>query len=92
MSEANPELAAKYQQAVQDVKALTATDNQKLAMYGYFKYVEIGKCNTERPTGWTDFVGKAKWDAWNEIDASLSKEQVMQKYIDLVESIKAAKA
>ena len=26
----------------------------------------IGKCNTSRP-GAFDFVGRAKWDAWNNL-------------------------
>ena len=35
----------------------------------------------------TDFVGRAKWDAWNELKDT-SKEAAQQQYIDLVESLK----
>ena len=35
-----------------------------LEVYALFKQGEFGDCNTERPTGWTDMAGKAKWDAW----------------------------
>ena len=33
-----------------------------------------------------DFVGKAKWDAWNNL-GSMSKEQAMKEYITLVNDL-----
>lgn len=38
----------------------------KLKLYGLFKQATVGTVNTKRP-GMTDFVGKAKWDAWNSL-------------------------
>lgn len=38
----------------------------KLKLYGLFKQATVGAVNTKRP-GMTDFVGKAKWDAWNSL-------------------------
>lgn len=38
----------------------------KLKLYGLFKQATAGAVNTKRP-GMTDFVGKAKWDAWNSL-------------------------
>jgi acyl-CoA-binding protein len=32
-------------------------------------------------------VGRAKWDAWNELKG-LAKEDAMQQYIDLIEDLK----
>eukprot|EP00761_Pharyngomonas_kirbyi_P011285 gb/GECH01011310.1/.p1 GENE.gb/GECH01011310.1/~~gb/GECH01011310.1/.p1 ORF type:complete len:103 (+),score=32.98 gb/GECH01011310.1/:1-309(+) len=58
------------------------SNDQKLKFYAYYKQATVGKCNTERP-GMLDFVGKSKWDAWNEL-GDMSKEEAMQKYIDLL--------
>ncbi len=38
----------------------------KLKLYGLFKQSTVGTVNTKRP-GMTDFVGKAKWDAWKAL-------------------------
>lgn len=46
----------------------------KLKLYGLFKQATVGKVNTKRP-GMTDFVGKAKWDAWNSL-GSLSQVKI----------------
>jgi acyl-CoA-binding protein len=40
----------------------------------------------ERP-GFTDLVGRAKYDAWAELKGT-AKDDAMQQYIDLVESLK----
>lgn len=39
----------------------------KLKLYGLFKQSTVGPVNTKRP-GITDFVGRAKWDAWNGLN------------------------
>jgi len=59
-----------------------ASNETKLKFYAYFKQATIGKCNTARP-GMLDFVGKAKWDAWNEL-GDMSKEEAMKKYVDTI--------
>jgi acyl-CoA-binding protein len=38
--------------------------------------------------GFLDLKGKAKWDAWTA-NKGMSKEDAMQKYIELVASLKA---
>jgi acyl-CoA-binding protein len=35
----------------------------------------------------TDFVGRAKFDAWEQLKGT-SQEEAMQQYIDLVEELK----
>lgn len=58
------------QQRLQTLK--TSPGNEaKLKLYGLFKQATVGPVNTKRP-GMTDFVGKAKWDAWNAL-GSLSQ-------------------
>jgi len=82
------ELQAKFEQAVADSKTLPEKpDNATLLqLYALFKQASSGDADAERP-GFGDFVARAKWDAWNAI-AGKSKDEAMQEYVDLVESLK----
>lgn len=81
-------LKAQFEQAQADSKNLPERpDNMTLlTMYALFKQATSGDVAGERP-GFTDMVGRAKWDAWEEIKGT-SKENAMQKYIDLIEELK----
>jgi acyl-CoA-binding protein len=57
-----------------------------LKIYALYKQASSGDVEEKRP-GFTDMVGRAKWDAWNELKGS-SSEEAMQQYIDLIESLK----
>jgi acyl-CoA-binding protein len=57
----------------------------KLKMYGLFKQAGAGDVTGSRP-GFTDIVGRAKYDAWAAVKGA-STEDAMQQYIDLVESL-----
>ncbi|XP_061198324.1 enoyl-CoA delta isomerase 2-like isoform X2 [Saccostrea echinata] len=57
----------------------------KLRIYALFKQATTGKCNTKKP-GMMDFVGKAKWDAWNSL-GDISQDTAKQKYIELVDEL-----
>jgi acyl-CoA-binding protein len=62
-------------------------DNENmLKLYGLFKQGSVGDVQGNRP-GFTDLVGRAKYDAWAALQGT-SKEDAMQQYIDLVESLK----
>jgi diazepam-binding inhibitor (GABA receptor modulating acyl-CoA-binding protein) len=79
-------IEAIFNEKVIEVKTLKSiTDENKLYLYKYYKQSTIGDINTERP-GFFDFVGKTKWNAWNEIKG-LSKKDAMQKYIKKVEEL-----
>lgn len=82
------DLKIRFEQAQADSKQLSARpDNSTLLkIYAFFKQGSVGDVQGSRP-GMTDFVNRAKWDAWNEIKG-LSAEQAMQSYIDLIESLK----
>lgn len=56
-----------------------------LEIYALFKQATAGDVNGERP-GFTDMVGRAKFDAWNGVKG-LSKDDAMQKYVDLIGSL-----
>ncbi len=84
----NGDPTARFQQAVADSKTLSERpDNATLLrLYALYKQATAGDAEGERP-GFTDLVGRAKWDAWNEL-AGTAPETAMQRYIDLVERLK----
>ncbi len=82
------DLKARFDQAMADSKQLPERpDNMTLLkIYALYKQGSEGDAQGKRP-GFTDMVGRAKWDAWNELKGT-SGEQAMQDYIDLIESLK----
>jgi len=81
-------LDQQFQQAVADSKNLPERpDNATmLQIYSLYKQASQGDVDGKRP-GFTDMVGRAKWDAWNEVKGQ-STDEAMQAYIDLIESLK----
>jgi len=81
-------LQAQFEQAQADSKNLPERpDNMTLLkIYALFKQSSVGDAEGSRP-GFTDMIGRAKWDAWDSIKGT-SKEDAMQQYIDLIEELK----
>ena len=77
-----------FEQAVADSKTLSERpDNMTmLKLYALYKQGSTGDVDGKRP-GFTDMVGRAKWDAWNELKGQAADE-AKQAYIDLVEDLK----
>eukprot|EP00794_Sanderia_malayensis_P003331 gene3331-3820_t len=77
-----------FETAAKEVKNLAAkpTDAEMLEVYGLYKQVTVGDCNTERP-GFLDFTGKSKHDSWSS-KSGMSKEDAQEKYIKLVADLK----
>ncbi len=77
-----------FEKAVADSKNLPEKpDNQTLLkIYSLYKQATAGDVEGKRP-GFTDMVGRAKWDAWNELKGT-STEEAQQGYVDLIESLK----
>jgi diazepam-binding inhibitor (GABA receptor modulator, acyl-CoA-binding protein) len=82
------DLKAKFEKAVADSKSLPEKpDNMTLLkIYALYKQASSGDVDGKRP-GFTDMVGRAKWDAWNEAKGK-DKNAAMQEYVDLIESLK----
>ena len=82
-------LQASFEQAVAESKNLPERpDNLTLLkLYALYKQASSGDAAGERP-GMSDFVGRAKWDAWNALKGTTT-EAAMQQYIDVVELLKA---
>ena len=82
------DLKAQFEEAVAASKSLPEKpDNMTLLkIYALYKQGSAGDVDGKRP-GFTDMVGRAKWDAWNELKGT-SSDDAMQQYIDLIESLK----
>jgi diazepam-binding inhibitor (GABA receptor modulating acyl-CoA-binding protein) len=81
-------LNEQFEQAVADSKKLSERpDNMTmLKLYALYKQGSSGDVDGKRP-GFADMVGRAKWDAWNELKGQ-SSDDAKQAYIDLVEDLK----
>jgi diazepam-binding inhibitor (GABA receptor modulator, acyl-CoA-binding protein) len=77
-----------FEAAVANSKSLSERpDNATLLkMYGLYKQSTAGDV-TEKKPGFSDMVGRAKWDAWNAVKGATT-EVAQQQYIDLIESMR----
>jgi acyl-CoA-binding protein len=82
-------LQDQFAQALADSKNLPERpDNMTLLkIYALYKQGSTGDATGDRP-GMTDFVGRAKFDAWAGLKGT-TQEAAMQQYIDLISSLKA---
>jgi diazepam-binding inhibitor (GABA receptor modulator, acyl-CoA-binding protein) len=85
--QAMAKLKASFDKAVADSKNLPEKpDNQTLLkLYALYKQAG-GDVEGKRP-GFTDMVGRAKYDAWAALKGK-SADEAMQEYVDLIESLK----
>ena len=81
------DLKTQFEAAVADSKNLTERpDNATLLkLYALYKQGSQGD-NTDPKPGFSDMIGRAKWEAWNAIKGKPS-EEAMQAYIDQIESL-----
>ena len=82
------DLKAQFETAVAESKQLPEKpDNMTLLkIYSLYKQATAGDVEGKRP-GFTDMVGRAKWDAWNELKGQ-GRDAAMQAYAELVESLR----
>lgn len=78
------DLDDRFSAAQESVKALpTDPGNEvKLQLYALFKQATVGDVQGKKP-GFTDFVGKAKYEAWGKLKG-LSPDDAKQRYVDAV--------
>jgi len=83
-----PDLQKQFDEAVAESKKLTGRPDSGtlLKLYALYKQGTNGDAVGARP-GFGDLIGRAKYDAWAGI-AGISKEQAMQQYVDLIDSLK----
>jgi acyl-CoA-binding protein len=79
-----------FESAVAAVPTLTKDPGRevKLALYALYKQATVGDVSGKRP-GFTDLVGRAKYDAWAAL-AGTSAEEARADYVAKVAELKAA--
>ena len=83
------DLKIQFEEASVKSKSLPEQSNENLLkLYSLFKQGTEGDVNIEKPANMFDFKGIAKFNAWEELKG-LSKEEAMQRYIDLVKQLGA---
>jgi acyl-CoA-binding protein len=82
------DLKVAFENAVNQSKQLPEKpDNMTLLkIYALYKQATGGDVDGKRP-GFTDMVGRAKYDAWAE-QKGKSSDAAMQEYVDLIEDLK----
>ena len=81
-------LKKKFEAAAADSKKLPErpSNDVLLQLYALYNQGSEGDVEGNRP-GFTDMVGRAKYDAWAAVKGT-DAEDAMQQYIDLVKSLK----
>jgi acyl-CoA-binding protein len=82
------DLETRFTTAVAGSKQLKERPDNKtlLKIYALYKQATEGDNTGKRP-GFTDLVGRAKFDAWAEVKGT-SKDKAMEDYIALIGSMK----
>ena len=82
------DLKTRFETAAEEVQDLPKRpDNDTLLeIYSLHKQANEGDVSGKRP-GFTNFVGRAKFDAWTKLKGT-SKKAAMQSYVDLVKKLK----
>lgn len=83
------DLRAQFEAAASAAQSLAKRpDNDMLLrLYALYKQATVGDATGGRP-GFTDFVGRAKYDAWAKLKGT-GNDLAMRDYIALVESLKS---
>ena len=83
------DLQAQFEAAANAAQSLSKRpDNDTLLrLYALYKQATVGDATGSRP-GFTDFVGRAKYDAWAKLKGT-AKDAAIRSYIALVESLKS---
>ena len=78
---------SRFDQAALAAKSLPERpDNESLLqLYALYKQASAGDVSGEKP-GFFDFVGIAKYEAWEKLQ-SLSRQEAQEQYIDLVSKL-----
>ena len=86
------DLSQVFEQCAVEVNDLPERPSNEdlLSLYAYYKQATKGDVSGKRP-GMLNIAGRAKFDAWSEING-MDSEEAMQSYIDLVRTLQASQA
>lgn len=62
------------------------SNEMKLEFYALYKQATEGDVSGKRP-GMMDFVGRAKFDAWEKVKG-LSREEAMERYVERLDEFR----
>ena len=81
------ELEERFEEAAAEAQDLPErpSNDDLLSLYALFKQATEGDVTGDRP-GFTDFQGRAKYDAWAELEG-MGTQEAMEKYVELVEDL-----
>lgn len=81
------DLKAQFEAAAQNVKKLKEDpgNDAKLQLYALFKQGSEGDVQGRRP-GFTDMIGRAKYDAWAKVKGQ-TQDEAMKNYVALVKQL-----
>lgn len=81
--------STEFESAVAAVKQLTEDPGNdiKLKLYALYKQATEGDATGKRP-GFTDFVGRAKYDAWAKLSGT-SPEAAQVQYVAIAQDLTA---
>src|SRR5688500_18175192 len=87
----NMNIQEQFEQATKDSKNLGARPGNDvlLQLYSLYKQATEGDVQGEAPSNPFDFVAKAKYEAWAGLQGK-SKEDAMQEYVNLVQTLKGS--
>lgn len=84
------DLKARFDEAVNFIQTAEGdfkpSNELKLEFYALYKQGTEGDVSGKRP-GMMDFVGRAKYDAWEKCKG-MSRDEARQQYIDKLEKLK----
>ena len=85
------ELKQQFEDAVKYVQSgegnTKPSNEEKLKFYALYKQATDGDVKGKKP-GLTDFVGRAKYGAWEKLKG-MTADQAMQAYIDQLDAMKS---
>jgi acyl-CoA-binding protein len=83
------DLNTRFTRAQEDVKQLPERPGNLtlLRLYALYKQASEGDAHGDKP-GFTDIVGKYKYDAWSALKGT-AQDVAKQQYVELVESLKS---
>lgn len=81
------DLKKKFEEAAAAVKKLKEDpgNDVKLRLYALYKQGAEGDVQGRRP-GFTDMIGRAKYDAWAKVKGT-PQDEAMKQYVALVKSL-----
>lgn len=76
-----------FENAQKDIKTLSEKpdDGTLLKLYALYKQGSVGDVQGDKP-GFFDFVGAAKYEAWEKLKGT-QPDEAKQQYIDLVNKL-----